>query len=142
MTLVKDSTAFRVHHEKAEEMMSTADGAGPMEPAEAFRVTDLVGVAASAIVSRAVMKAAGGSVTLFAFAAGQELSEHTAPFDALVHVVAGRIELAIGGTPVVVAAGEIALMPARVPHGLRALDDTTMLLTMLRERGEDRDGGS
>lgn len=124
--------------------MSTPDGSSSteMEAAQAFQVTDLVEVAPAAIVSRVVMKSSGGTVTLFAFAAGQELSEHTAPFDALVHLVTGRLELVIGGRPVEVAAGEIALMPARVPHALRAVEDSTMLLTMLRDRGEGRDGGA
>ena len=144
MTPVKDGPAARPHTESVEELMSTSDGSGntPMAAAQAFPVTDLVEVAPAAIVSRVVMKSSGGTVTLFAFAAGQELSEHTAPFDALVHLVTGRLELVIGGRPVELAAGEIALMPARVPHALRAVEDATMLLTMLRDRGEGRDGGS
>jgi len=74
-------------------------------------------------------------VTVFAFAAGQELAEHTAPFDALVHVASGQIELAIGGKPLKVNAGEMVLMPAGVPHALRAAADSKMILTMLRGQG-------
>jgi len=105
-------------------------------PAEAVEVAKLVSVAPAAIVSRVLARSAGGSVTIFAFAAGQELSEHTAPFDALVHVVSGQLGLTIGGTPVPAAAGEMVVMPAGVPHALRAVADTTMLLTMLRDRAE------
>ncbi len=107
-----------------------------MAPAEAVVVEKLVSVAPEAIVSRVLARSAGGSVTIFAFAAGQELAEHTAPFDALVHVVSGRLDLTIGGRPVTVASGEMALMPAGVPHGLRAAADSKMVLTMLRDRGE------
>jgi quercetin dioxygenase-like cupin family protein len=104
-----------------------------LNPAKAENLTDLVSVAEGAIVSRVLGRSAGGSVTLFAFAAGQELSEHTAPFDALVQVVEGRLELRIGGKDVVASEGEIVLMPADIPHGLRATSDTKMVLTMLRE---------
>lgn len=76
----------------------------------------------------------GGTVTLFAFDAGQSLSEHTAPFDALVQVLDGAFVLTIGGTPVVAPAGSVVLMPAGVPHAVDATDTSRMLLTMLRER--------
>jgi quercetin dioxygenase-like cupin family protein len=107
-----------------------------MDPAEVVAVTSLIEVAPEAIVSRVIAKTRGGSVTLFAFAAGQELSEHTAPFDALVHVVGGRLDLTIGGEPLTVAEGELVLMPAGVPHALRAAEHTTMILTMLRDLQE------
>ena len=93
----------------------------------------LIEVAKGSIVSRVLAKSSGGSVTLFAFDGGQGLSEHTAPFDALVQVLDGSLELTIGGTPVAVARGEIARMPAGVPHALRAPEPCRMLLTMLRE---------
>jgi len=96
---------------------------------------DLVAVAPSAIVSRVLARTTGGSVTLFAFAAGQELSEHTAPFDALVQVVDGRMEISIDGHPMTVVASEVVVMPADVPHALRAIEDSRMMLTMLRESG-------
>jgi quercetin dioxygenase-like cupin family protein len=107
-----------------------------MVPSEVVAVSELVKVAPDAIVSRALMRSPGGNVTVFAFAAGQELAEHTAPFDALVQVVSGRLELTIGGRPVTVTGGELVVMPARVPHALRAAADSTMILTMLRDRGE------
>lgn len=122
--------------------MTASAGSDPVSPGDAFAATELVEVAPAAIVSRVVMKTAGGSVTLFAFAAGQELSEHTAPFDALVHVVAGQLELVVGGKPISAGAGDLVLMPARVPHAVRAVEDSTMMLTMLRDREERLDAGS
>jgi quercetin dioxygenase-like cupin family protein len=86
-----------------------------------------------AIVSRTLAKAKGGSVTLFAFDAGQELSEHTAPFDAFVQVLDGVVELTIGGEKVVARAGETVRMPAGIPHAVRAIESFKMLLTMVRE---------
>jgi quercetin dioxygenase-like cupin family protein len=104
-----------------------------MNPAEPAALEDLIDVAEQATVSRVLARSSGGSVTLFAFAGGQELSEHTAPFDALVHVLQGSLELRIGGKDVVVDPGEAALMPANIPHALKAASDSKMLLTMLRE---------
>lgn len=97
------------------------------------RIAELVAVAPAAIVSRVLARAAGGSVTLFAFAGGQELSEHTAPFDALVQIIEGEISVTIGGNPVDLTAGEVVLMPADVPHALSAMVDSKMLLVMLKE---------
>jgi quercetin dioxygenase-like cupin family protein len=85
------------------------------------------------VVSRTVAKARGGSLTLFAFDAGQELSEHTAPFDAFVQVLDGAVELVIGGERVIARAGETVRMPAGIPHALRALEPFKMLLAMVRE---------
>jgi quercetin dioxygenase-like cupin family protein len=100
---------------------------------QASILTDLVEVAEGAIVSRVLASSGGGNVTLFAFDRGQGLSEHTAPFDALVQVVDGRLDVKIGGTKVTVGAGEIVRMPANVPHALDAPEPARMLLTMLRE---------
>ena len=86
-----------------------------------------------AVVSRTLAKARGGSLTLFAFDAGQELSEHTAPFDAFVQVLDGTVELTIGGEPVVARRGETVRMPAGIPHAVRALEPFKMLLSMVRE---------
>ncbi len=101
-------------------------------------LTDLITVAEGAVVSRVLTKSGGGNVTLFAFDRNQGLSEHTAPFDALVQVVDGSLDLTIGGHPVTVGAGEIVLMPAGVPHALHAPEASRMVLTMLRdiEQGE------
>lgn len=97
-------------------------------------LSKMVDVADGAIVSRVLASTGGGSVTLFAFDAGQGLSEHTAPFDALVQVVDGTLELTIGGVEVVVGSGEIVRMPAHVAHSLHAPISSRMILTMLRDR--------
>ena len=96
-------------------------------------LTGLISVADGAVVSRVLARSGGGNVTLFAFDQNQGLSEHTAPFDALVQVVDGSLELNIGGNEIVVGAGEIVLMPANVPHALHAPVPCRMVLTMLRE---------
>ena len=113
--------------------MSAAKKTDELASDQASILTDLIEVAQGAIVSRVLASSGGGSVTLFAFDRGQGLSEHTAPFDALVQVVDGRLDLRIGGTEVAVGAGEIVRMPANVPHALDAPEPARMLLTMLRE---------
>jgi quercetin dioxygenase-like cupin family protein len=105
----------------------------PLASDRASALTDLVDVAHGAIVSRVLAKSAGGNVTLFAFDRGQGLSEHTAPFDALVQVVDGTLDVTIGGNEVRLRAGEIVRMPADVPHALHAGEASRMVLTMLRE---------
>lgn len=87
---------------------------------------------AGAIVSRTIVKQKGGSVTLFAFDEGEELSEHTAPFDALVQVLDGEARITIGGSPHTVAAGQSIVMPSDVPHALHATTRFKMLLTMIK----------
>jgi quercetin dioxygenase-like cupin family protein len=87
---------------------------------------------AGGIVSRILLKQASGSVTGFAFDAGQELSEHTCPFDALLHVIDGQASVSIGGTTHFVECGQIIKLPAHVPHGVQAPRRFKMLLTMLR----------
>jgi quercetin dioxygenase-like cupin family protein len=84
------------------------------------------------VVSREVVKRSTGSVTLFAFDEGQGLSEHTAPFDALVQVIEGQVEITISGQPHQLQAGEMLLMPAHQPHALKALQRFKMILTMIR----------
>lgn len=95
-------------------------------------MTDLVSYQEGSVVSRQITKAEAGNVTLFAFDAGQELSEHTAPFDALVHVLEGEAEIRISGQPHLLTAGEAIIMPADEPHALRATQKFKMLLTMIR----------
>lgn len=96
-------------------------------------LVDLIRVGEGAIVSRVLARTTGGNVTLFAFDGGQGLSEHTAPFDAIVQVVNGRLELTIGEVETSLGAGEVIRMPANVPHALHAAEPTRMVLTMLRE---------
>ena len=85
-----------------------------------------------AVVSRILLKRGGGTVTLFAFDEGQSLSEHTAPFDAIAHVLEGEALITVAGVPLTVAAGDIVLMPANQPHAVAALGRFKMLLTMIR----------
>ena len=85
-----------------------------------------------AVVSRMLAKNAGGSVTLFAFDGGQGLSEHTAPFDALVIGVEGHADLSVGGAGYRLAEGDTLLMPAHVPHAVSPTGPFKMLLVMLR----------
>lgn len=106
--------------------------AGGIPPSESLPVAELVGYQAGAVVSRTLVKRPVGTVTLFAFDEGQGLSEHTAPFDALVHVLDGEVELTIGGKKVRAATGQMVLMPANVPHALQAVRQFKMLLTMIR----------
>lgn len=84
------------------------------------------------VVSREVLKKPTGSVTVFAFDDGQGLSEHTAPFDALVFVLEGEAEITISGNPHRLNGGEMILMPAGQPHALKALHRFKMILTMIR----------
>jgi quercetin dioxygenase-like cupin family protein len=99
---------------------------------QAACAADLVDYQSDAIVSREVLKKKTGSVTLFAFDAGQGLSEHTAPFDALVQVLDGEAEIIIAGKRHRVRAGELILMPANRPHALRAVQRFKMMLIMIR----------
>ena len=87
------------------------------------------------IASRILARTGGGNCTLFAFDAGQGLTEHTSPFDAFVLVLEGSLVLTIGGVPVTALPGTIVRMPADVPHGLEAPEPARMLLVMLREPG-------
>jgi quercetin dioxygenase-like cupin family protein len=103
-----------------------------MPAAAALDPIDLAVYQSGAVVSRTLLKRAGGTITLFAFDAGQGLSEHTAPFDALVHVLDGEAEVTIAGASQRVAAGQVVLMPANQPHALTAPVRFKMLLTMIR----------
>ncbi len=101
--------------------------------AEALPLSELITPTDNGIASRVLAKTGGGNLTLFAFDQGQALSEHTAPFDALVLVLAGRLSLTIGGQVVIAEPGTIVRMPANVPHAVDATAPTRMLLIMLRE---------
>jgi quercetin dioxygenase-like cupin family protein len=87
---------------------------------------------AGAVVSRILLKRTGGTVTLFAFEEGQSLSEHTAPFDAIAHVLEREAVMTIAGVPLTVPAGDIVLMPANQLHAVEARTRFKMLLTMIR----------
>ena|SRR6185503_11776835 len=106
----------------------------PSEMPAAVRLVplELAGYQDGSVVSRVLLKRGGGTITLFAFDAGQGLSEHTAPFDAVAHVLEGEVEITIAGQAVVVTAGAMVLMPANQPHALTARTRFKMLLTMIR----------
>ena len=100
--------------------------------AEVQRLEDLVGYQEGSVISRAIIKKNTGTVTLFAFDQGEGLSEHTAPYDALVYIVDGSARISISGDTFDVAAGEMIVMPAGEPHALQAVDRFKMLLTMVK----------
>jgi quercetin dioxygenase-like cupin family protein len=104
-----------------------------IQPSEVLRLADLITPTAHGIASRVLAKTGGGNVTLFAFDAGESLTEHTSPFDALVMVLEGEMTLTIGGRPVKAGPGTITRMPANVPHAVDAIAASRMLLIMLRE---------
>ncbi len=112
-------------------MSNTTKNTG-LEPTHVCDLADLVVNNNDSIVSRTLMKSPSGSLTLFAFDAGQHLSEHTCPFDATAHVIDGAAEIVIDGSPHEVFAGQIVLMPANVPHAVNARQAFKMLLTMFK----------
>lgn len=95
-------------------------------------MADLVNYQEGAVVSRTVIDKKNGTVTLFAFDAGQGLSEHAAPYDALVQVLDGEVTITIAGQPFHLRAGEMIIMPANQPHAVRATQRFKMVLTMIR----------
>ena len=100
---------------------------------EVLHMADLASYQDGSVVSRQITKGEAGNVTLFAFDEGQELSEHTAPFDALVHVLDGQVEVMISGRPFDLKTGDAIVMPANEPHALKAVTKFKMLLTMIRK---------
>jgi len=100
--------------------------------AEAVEVAKLVEYVDGSIVSRTIAENKAGTLTLFAFDAGQGLSEHSTPYDAIVQILDGEAELTIGGEMVRAAAGQLVIMPASVPHSVNAAQRFKMLLIMLR----------
>ena len=99
---------------------------------EVLTLAEMVSYQDGSVVSRQITKAEAGNVTLFAFDDGQELSEHTAPFDALVHVVEGKAEIIISGKLFQLDSGDVIIMPANEPHAVKAPSQFKMLLTMIR----------
>lgn len=105
---------------------------GAIGPAEALPLQGLLAPPEAGIASRVLARAPGGTVTLFAFAQGEELSEHTTPFDAMVVVVDGALDLTIGNARVHATPGTVTRLPANVPHAVLAQGASRMLLIMLR----------
>jgi quercetin dioxygenase-like cupin family protein len=112
--------------------MSNEQGSARIEPSTPLRLDTMVDYAEASTVSRIIAKNSAGNVTLFSFDEGQSLSEHSTPFDALVQVIEGEVQLIIGGETVVARGGEVVLMPANVPHAVNAVKRFKMLLTMLK----------
>jgi quercetin dioxygenase-like cupin family protein len=98
----------------------------------AFAATELAGYQDGAVVSRVVLKQKTGSVTAFAFDRDEELSEHTVPHDALIHVTDGEAEISISGVPHRVRPGEMIILPAGEPHAVRATTRFKMILVMIK----------
>ena len=99
---------------------------------EILFINGMVEYQTGAVVSRQIAKAEGGNVTLFAFDEGQELSAHAAPYDALVHVLDGEVEITISGKPFQLKIGEAIIMPANEPHAVKATKRFKMMLTMIK----------
>ncbi|MFC1553121.1 cupin domain-containing protein [candidate division KSB1 bacterium] len=101
--------------------------------AKASRLAELAGYQDGTIVSKTIIKKKTGTVTFFAFSKGEGLSEHTAPFDALVFITDGRAEVTVEDNTSILNSGEIMILPANKPHGLNAVENFKMLLIMIRE---------
>jgi len=97
-----------------------------------MKISDLIDYQDGSVVSREIIRKETGTVTLFAFDRGQGLSEHTAPFDAMVQVIDGEAEITISGEKHRLVAGEMIIMPAEKPHAVMAVKPFKMLLTMIR----------
>lgn len=99
---------------------------------KAASLASTVDYQSDAVVSKTILKKGTGTVTLFAFDEGQGLSEHTAPFDAMVQVLDGEVEITISGKPYLLKQGEFIIMPANEPHALKGVKRFKMMLTMIR----------
>lgn len=102
------------------------------QSADVFTMGRSIEYAANAIVSKMVIKKPEGHITLFAFDSGEELSEHTSPFDALVQIIDGTAEVLIFGQSFTLHSGESIILPGNVPHGMKAAERFKMLLTMIK----------
>lgn len=101
---------------------------------EVLHLAELASYQDGSVVSRQITKAETGNITLFAFDTDQELSEHTAPFDALVHVLEGDAQITISGRSYALSTGDAIILPANEPHAVKALTRFKMLLTMIRSK--------
>lgn len=101
-------------------------------PGEKFPTKDSIEYSEGSVVSKTIIKKPGGNVTLFAFDKDQELSEHSSPHEALVQVFDGRVEITIGGQPHTISEGESIILPANIPHALKAVEGFKMLLVMIK----------
>lgn len=97
-----------------------------------LKLDEMIDYSKGGVISKQILKNAAGNITLFSFDEGQGLTEHTAPFDAMVQVLEGEVEIRIGGNPNVLKQGETIIMPASIPHALQAVKPFKMLLTMIK----------
>jgi quercetin dioxygenase-like cupin family protein len=104
------------------------------EKAKVFTFNDSVEYASGGILSKTVLKKETGNISLFSFAKGEALSEHTAPFDAMIQVIDGKGEVIVGGKPFTLNSGDVIIMPANIPHAVKAVDKFKMVLTMIRSK--------
>jgi quercetin dioxygenase-like cupin family protein len=104
------------------------------EKARVFTFNDSVEYASGGILSKTVLKKETGNISLFSFAEGEALSEHTAPFDAMIQVVDGKGEIIIGGKSFILGAGQAIIMPADIPHAVKAVEKFKMVLTMIKSK--------
>jgi quercetin dioxygenase-like cupin family protein len=109
-----------------------SNGEGELKAAQVFSLVGLVAYQDGAVVSRTLMDKGAGTLTLFAFGAGQGLSEHQAPFDALVYILDGTAAVSVSGENHNLVAGDMIILPANKPHALRATARFKMLLAMIR----------
>lgn len=100
---------------------------------EKFSFKDSVGYADKAVISKHILKKETGNISLFSFDKGEGLSEHTAPFDAVVYVVEGKADIIIDGKSNILTANETIIMPANIPHALKAVERFKMVLTMIKK---------
>ena len=100
---------------------------------EAFTYSDVIDYADGSIVSRQIIQRKNGNITLFSFDKGQRLSEHKAPFDALILIIDGEAEVRINSVPFKLIAGQTIIMPANVPHAVNATERFKMVLTMIKD---------
>jgi quercetin dioxygenase-like cupin family protein len=104
------------------------------EKAKVFSFNNSVEYASGGILSKTVLKKETGNISLFSFAKGEALSEHTAPFDAMIQVVDGKAEVIIGGKPFILEAGQTIIMPADITHAVKAVEKFKMVLTMIKSK--------
>lgn len=98
-----------------------------------FNLAETTQYSDASIVSKTIIKKTGGTLTLFAFDKGQELSEHTAPFEAMIQILDGKAEISTDRKPHVVGVGEAILLPANIPHAVKAIEKFKMMLVMIKE---------
>ena len=103
------------------------------EPAKIFSMEDSIEYSSGGVISKQVIKKQSGNVTLFSFDKDQGLTEHTSPFDAMVHILDGEAEIRIDGNPYLLKKGDCITMPANHPHALHALEPFKMVLTMIEQ---------